>query len=192
MKEKHRRELGIRTPSASEFINYIPFPGYASVPISIQTPILGALRSILTSSAMASKGRCYVCPTAEFLHCYLELFDRPEIAACFGASGSGTLTGSCRLLLLHSELAKLTGAAGALSIRQERQLVQVRDERPIPHEISGHCSSCRAAPSTCLSDESCKRHVVLQQLLGLRFRETKSKVTTWNKFKYALYWYVMI
>lgn len=77
---------------------------------------------------MTSKGCCYVCPTAEFLHCYLELFSRPEIAACFEAPGSSNFTGPCRLLLLHSELAKLTGAAGALSIRQERQLIQVRDE----------------------------------------------------------------
>lgn len=87
------------------------------------------------------KARHYICPTADFLHCYLELFDRPSFQACFqdgldnatsiSSTASGVASrqteerGDCCLLLLHSELSKLTGAAGALSIRQERRLVQV-------------------------------------------------------------------
>ncbi len=95
--------------------------------------------------------RRYVCPTADFLHCYLELFGRPSFAACFrrgtgggsqvdaagtsapqaepaaaaGDGGGEEGGGGCSLLLLHSELSKLTGAAGALSMRQERNLAQV-------------------------------------------------------------------
>lgn len=101
-----------------------------------------------------NKRRCsYVCPTADFLQCYLELFDRPNFAACFqrdggsgGAAAAGTTNAAhppaagaigggvsgqerpppCGLLLLHSELSKLTGATGALSMKQERRLSQVR------------------------------------------------------------------
>ncbi|CAM9652144.1 unnamed protein product [Ectocarpus fasciculatus] len=99
----------------------------------------------------------YVCPTADFLHCYLELFDRPNFAACFqreggnGHAGAGTTNAApppaagaigggasgqeqrpppCSLLLLHSELSKLTGAAGALSMKQERRLSQLARSLP--------------------------------------------------------------
>eukprot|EP00903_Cladosiphon_okamuranus_P006825 g6650.t1 len=82
-------------------------------------------------------GTCYVCPTADFLHCYLELFGRPSFAACFqqgGRSSGGGVeegpTAGCRLLLLHSELSKLTGAAGALSMKQERHLAQLARTLP--------------------------------------------------------------
>lgn len=104
---------------------------------------------------------CYVCPTADFLQCYLELFDRPDLTACFrhgdsaemtasaagvgkfgseepggavGGSGSGEGregAAACSLLLLHSELSKLTGATGALSMKQERRLAQVRDDKSV-------------------------------------------------------------
>lgn len=78
----------------------------------------------------------YLCPSADFLHCYLELFDRPEIQGCFrdtDGKGIGNATrelsgggGAYRLLLLYSELCKLTGASGAMSMRQERRLMQVQ------------------------------------------------------------------
>ncbi|CAM9323899.1 unnamed protein product [Ectocarpus sp. 12 AP-2014] len=107
-----------------------------------------------------NKRRCsYVCPTADFLHCYLELFDRPNFAACFqrdgGSGGGGAATAGatnaahppaadaigggvsgqerpppCCLLLLHSELSKLTGATGALSMKQERRLSQLARSLP--------------------------------------------------------------
>lgn len=78
----------------------------------------------------------YVCPSADFLHCYLELFDRLEFDRCFrdgydssntdgGGGGCGQEGGRCTLLLLYSELSKLTGSSGALSIRRERRLMQV-------------------------------------------------------------------
>ncbi|CAM9312557.1 unnamed protein product, partial [Scytosiphon promiscuus] len=99
---------------------------------------------------------CYVCPTADFLQCYLELFDRPSFAACFrhgdgseavaerggevvaeesfGSSGGGGGSGGggvpCSLMLLHSELSKLTGATGALSMKQERRLAQLARTLP--------------------------------------------------------------
>ena len=90
---------------------------------------------------------CYVCPTADFLQCYLELFGRPSVAACFqrgGDGGGGGVGGEkgrpagCSLLLLHSELSKLTGAAGALSMKQERHLAQVS----FSVRSSGCCCCC--------------------------------------------------
>ncbi|CAM9489850.1 unnamed protein product, partial [Ectocarpus sp. 4 AP-2014] len=80
-----------------------------------------------------NKRRCsYACPTADFLHCYLELFDRPNFAACFQREGDSgqERPPPCCLLLLHSELSKLTGATGVLSMKQERRLSQLARSLP--------------------------------------------------------------
>lgn len=118
--------------------------GGESAPIGVRGPGWGGRNG-------GGGRRHYVCPTADFLHCYLELFGRPSVAACFRRGGGGSPVdaagtsapraqaaaagdgdgggeeggGGCSLLLLHSELSKLTGAAGALSMRQERHLAQV-------------------------------------------------------------------
>ncbi|CAM9127904.1 unnamed protein product, partial [Choristocarpus tenellus] len=91
--------------------------------MTMSDTVLGA--SIPPSSL---KPRYYVCPDANALHCYLDLFDEAEFASCF--RGKGGHAGHCALLLLYSQLSQLTGAAGAMSIRQERRLVQLARSLP--------------------------------------------------------------
>ncbi|CAM9697488.1 unnamed protein product [Pylaiella littoralis] len=111
--------------------------------------------------------RSYVCPTADFLQCYLELFDRPSFAACFqrggggGGGGGGAEEGrGCNLLLLHSELSKLTGATGALSMKQERRLAQIA--RALPGTLvffDKFCPDLHGATTTAAAAAAAGPHV---------------------------------